>query len=167
MMAHFRASSPKPVRSSIDAENQKLMGYEGNGDSSSDSESVWNPDDNFRPSRRAIPTPSSLKGWLFLLLLVIATSSLAATLAYTFKPRCTEQECVRMTSSYCKYQNIHRSNCCSPGQPFIDLATTAPLLEAVEYRDYQFEAELGVENVYKGHPRPELDAAWTRVGKST
>lgn len=43
---------------------------------------------------------------------------------------------------------------------------TAPLLEAVEYYDYQFEAELDAENVYKGYPRPELDEAWTRVGKS-
>lgn len=43
---------------------------------------------------------------------------------------------------------------------------TAPLLEAVEYYDYQFEAELSAQNVYKGHPRPELDAAWERVGRS-
>lgn len=44
--------------------------------------------------------------------------------------------------------------------------STAPLLEAVEIYDYQFEAELGAENVYKGHPRPELDAVWERVGRS-
>ncbi|KAF2206317.1 hypothetical protein CERZMDRAFT_28061, partial [Cercospora zeae-maydis SCOH1-5] len=54
---------------------------------------------------------------------------------------CTEKQCVRMTSSY------------------------SPLLEAVEYYDYQFEAELGAENVFKGHPRPELDEAWERVGR--
>jgi len=41
----------------------------------------------------------------------------------------------------------------------------SPLLEAVELIDYQFEAELGAQNVYKGHPRPELDVAWERVGK--
>jgi len=46
------------------------------------------------------------------------------------------------------------------------LTFTAPLLEAVEYYDYQFEAELGAENIYKGHPRPELDIAWDRIGKS-
>ncbi|GAB7354865.1 hypothetical protein MBLNU459_g5512t1 [Dothideomycetes sp. NU459] len=42
---------------------------------------------------------------------------------------------------------------------------TAPLLDAVEYYDYQFQAELGTTNVYKGHPRPELDKVWDRIGE--
>ncbi|KAK0724427.1 hypothetical protein B0H67DRAFT_470751, partial [Lasiosphaeris hirsuta] len=36
---------------------------------------------------------------------------------------------------------------------------------AVEYSDLQFEAELGAQNGYKGHPRPELDKLWDRIGE--
>jgi hypothetical protein len=83
----------------------------------------------------------------------------AEPLGYFAGPRCTELQCIKMTSSYC-------------GSLLIKILTTtyqhctAPLLEAVELYDYQFEAELGTENGYKGYPRPELDALWTRAGMS-
>ncbi|PPJ52548.1 hypothetical protein CBER1_11060 [Cercospora berteroae] len=79
--------------------------------------------------------------WLAFSVVFVISTTLGGMLGYGLNNECTEKQCVRMTSSY------------------------SPLLEAVEYYDYQFQAELGAENVFKGHPRPELDEAWERVGR--
>ncbi|KAK0760705.1 hypothetical protein N5P37_006902 [Trichoderma harzianum] len=136
------ASRAEKGRPSLEAENKKLLGYYDRLEDELDSTSTWiGEDDTPRRSRKWRPNSATVWRWAIISLQIICSVLVGAALGYVLKPGCTELECVRMTSSY------------------------SPLLEAVEYYDYQFEAELDAENVYKGHPRPELDEAWTRVGK--
>ncbi|KAJ4856547.1 hypothetical protein T069G_09915 [Trichoderma breve] len=136
------ASSAEKGRSSLEAENKKLLGYYDRPEDELDSTSTWiGEDDAPRRPRKWKPSSTTVWRWAITSLQIICSVLVGAAIGYVLKPGCTELECVRMTSSY------------------------SPLLEAVEYYDYQFEAELDAENVYKGHPRPELDETWTRVGK--
>ena len=82
-------------------EDKKLLGYEDQ--SENDSESAWTRDDIIKQSRKVIPRPSTIRGWGFLGVLLIATSALSGTLGYLFKQGCTEKECILMTSSPCKF----------------------------------------------------------------
>jgi len=79
----------------VAAEHKKLLGYED------DSESVWTGDDVLPKSRKLIPKPSTARGWVFLGLLMALSWFLGGSLGYLSRSGCTEQECVRMTSSYC------------------------------------------------------------------
>jgi hypothetical protein len=47
--------------------------------------------------------------------------------------------------------------------PANSLTHVAPILEAVEYETVRFDGAFAHKNVYKGDPRPELDAAWDRI----
>ncbi|OIW27028.1 hypothetical protein CONLIGDRAFT_647147 [Coniochaeta ligniaria NRRL 30616] len=125
--------------SSLDSEDKTFLGYHDRSDE--DTDSTYNEETVSQPPRRLIPLPSDVRAWFLLVLSVSIASFLSAGFGYWLRKGCTEKECVRMTSSY------------------------SPLLDVVEYYDYQFEAELGTENVYKGHPRPELDEVWERIGR--
>ncbi|KAK5989899.1 hypothetical protein PT974_08162 [Cladobotryum mycophilum] len=98
-------------------------------------------EDDLESTSLSTPTVSTVRRWISLSLQIISIMFVGGVLGYALRPGCTERERIRMTSSY------------------------SPMLEAVELYDYQFEAELDAENVYKEHPRPELDAAWQRVGR--
>lgn len=163
-MADSTAASYRTGRSSLANEDKTLLGYE-KGQNQDDGESDWEENGLMLTSRTVAPRPLTTRDWFCLVLLMTVVSSLAATVGYMFNKTCTEQQCVRMTSSYCEYTR-RTLGISAVWRPHTNLAIPAPLLKLVEYHDYQFEAELGVENAYKGHPRPELDAAWERIGAS-
>ncbi|KAL5366465.1 hypothetical protein BJX96DRAFT_169954 [Aspergillus floccosus] len=57
-----------------------------------------------------------------------------------------------------------------PPEPFItdqlcarQLSVTAPALDAIEYETINFRGAQDDDNPYKGHPSPELDAAWHQL----
>ncbi|KZM21317.1 hypothetical protein ST47_g7533 [Ascochyta rabiei] len=118
-------------------ESKKLLGYDDK--IHEDEESEWSEEiTTYR--KRLIPTPRTIVGWMYLCITLSLTMMLGGLIGYTSR-KCSVRECISMTSSY------------------------SPLLDVVELYDYQFEAELGTENAYKGHPRPELDALWERIGQ--
>ncbi|KAI0123234.1 hypothetical protein BJ170DRAFT_675069 [Xylariales sp. AK1849] len=119
-------------------EHKELLGYEDTTEDAS--ESGWARNAVSTHPRALIPRPTTIRGWITLSLSMLLGVVLAVAAGFFSRPRCTVRECVWMTSSY------------------------SPLLDLVKYHDYQFEAELGAKNIYKGHPRPELDEAWHRVG---
>ncbi|KAJ5754098.1 uncharacterized protein N7511_008251 [Penicillium nucicola] len=141
MAQHSSKENPREnLRQSSDvSEHRNLLGaYDQLEDKS---EEEWVGDERLpRRTRKVIPRPATAKGWVLLGFLVTTVMGLGAVLGFSLK-RASTLECVRMSSSY------------------------SPLLESVEYYDLEFQAELGVQNEYKGHPRPELDAMWNRIGK--
>ena len=98
-MATDKESHTEDSRPSLQVEHNKLLGYYDGGED--DSELTWTEDDGIRQSKKLIPKPSTARGWIFFGLVVTVTSFLAGAIGYLLKPRCTEQECIRMTSSYC------------------------------------------------------------------
>ncbi|KAB8237446.1 oxidase ustYa family protein [Aspergillus alliaceus] len=83
---------------------------------------------------------SNWQGWILLLIVVFASLLLGFGTNELYRHnKLSEAQCTQMLSGY------------------------SPALEAVEYIDYQFQGEFSDSNVYKGRPRPELDAAWDRA----
>jgi len=138
---------------SFGVESENLLRYgDADGDASTEhdrlSDEQWNgkEDRYITPGerRRLVPRPSTLRGWALLVVVVALAWVLGGAVGFwyaTAQKSCTVLECVKMTSAY------------------------SPLLEQVEYHDYQFHGDLSDTNVFKGHPRPELDAAWERLGR--
>lgn len=157
MMSKFQTMSKSPHDEenipSFGLESENLLQYgDADGDASTEhdglSDELYDGKvDRYvmpRERRRLVPTPLTLRGWALLIATVVLAWALGGMVGFwyaTAQSSCTVLECVKMTSSY------------------------SPLLEHVEYHDYQFQGDLSDTNVFKGHPRPELDAAWDRVVK--
>lgn len=97
------ASSVEKGRPSLEAENKKLLGYYDRLEDELDSTSTWiGEDDTSRQSRKWKPSSATVWRWAIVSLQIICSVLVGAALGYVLKPGCTELECVRMTSSYCK-----------------------------------------------------------------
>lgn len=105
------ASRAEKGRSSLEAENKKLLGYYDRPEDELDSTSTWiGEDDTPRRSRKWKPSSAIVWRWAITSLQIICSILVGAGLGYVLKPGCTELECVRMTSSYCKLFRFLWSN---------------------------------------------------------
>jgi hypothetical protein len=46
---------------------------------------------------------------------------------------------------------------------FVLTWTVAPVMEAVDYVEYDFDNAFDSKNIYRGPPTPERDAAWAKL----
>lgn len=100
-MSHGRNLSAGESRQSFQVERKTLLSAYDRLEDRSNSEAEWTGHAVPPRARKAIPRPSSTRGWILLALVVIAASGLGAALSY-YTSRCTIPRCVHMTSSYCK-----------------------------------------------------------------
>lgn len=100
-MAYGRTSSAGDSRQGFQVEHKNLLSAYDRLEDKSNSESEWTDDPAPRRARKAIPRPSSARGWILLVLVVAAASSLGVALGYLMR-RLNITECVYMTSSYCE-----------------------------------------------------------------
>lgn len=103
-MAVSTASGTEKSRLSLEAEDKKLLGYSDRSEDELEMTSTYTEeDDPSRRSKKLIPSSSTVRRWISLSLQIICIMFVGGVLGYVLRPGCTEQECIRMTSSYCKW----------------------------------------------------------------
>jgi hypothetical protein len=98
--------SASPIQNdflSPEVENKKLLGNYDDCEEDSELAWTWTGKGVLVQSRKMIPRPSTMRGWIVLSLLVAVALFLGAAFGYLSKSGCTEQQCIRMTSSYCEW----------------------------------------------------------------
>lgn len=108
------------------------------------------------PARKILQNP---KVTAFMVVTVVLYAALLT--AYVLKEP-SDQECHRRLSVWCTPE-LH---CIKWGSAFVLIECQAPLNDAIEYSELDFENPFAHPSIYRGPPTPELETAWDELWNS-